>query len=185
MSKIQNNNQNNKDLDKKDLDKTNLDKNIEKLNKQIETQMKKAFYDLIIEKTACETPDFDWLIKLYSEIREGLISILKQGSDLRKEMEECFDIELFSQMIKNNAFGGEDMIKLINYTFNKLLQLGSPGRDKIYRERQEEILKHMYTDKATFGSIVGIYLKNSHLCLDELHLDIANIKKNLSNLNKK
>ena len=39
---------------------------------------------LIIEKTACETPDIDWLIKLYSEIREGLISILKQGSDLRK-----------------------------------------------------------------------------------------------------
>ena len=163
----------------------NLNKNVEKLNSQFKIQMKKAFYDLIIEKTSSDNPDFDWLVKLYSEIRDGLVNILKKNSKLRNEMEESFDVDLFSQMIRNNAFSGEDMIKLINYTFDKLLQLGSAARDKVVKERRDEILNLVYSQKNTFGQIVGLYLKNAHLSLDELHLDIANIKKNISNIGKK
>ena len=38
----------------------NHNKNIEKINSEFQKTMKKAFYDLIIEKTSAEKPDFDW-----------------------------------------------------------------------------------------------------------------------------
>ena len=171
------------------MNKTSIEKNkennIKKLNNKIEIQMKKAFYNLLIEKTSSENPDFDWLVKLYSEIRDGLTKILKQGSYLRNEIEESLDVELFNQMIRNNAFKGEDMIKLINYTFEKLLQLGSAARDNKIKERRDEILDVIYKDRGTFGEIVGIYLKNAHLSLEELHFDLANLKKTISNIGKK
>ena len=171
------------------MNKTSIEKNkennIKKLNNKIEIQMKKAFYNLLIEKTSSENPDFDWLVKLYSEIRDGLTKILKQGSYLRNEIEESLDVELFNQMIRNHAFKGEDMIKLINYTFEKLLQLGSAARDNKIKERRDEILDVIYKDRGTFGEIVGIYLKNAHLSLEELHFDLANLKKTISNIGKK
>ena len=163
----------------------NHNKNIEKINSEFQKTMKKAFYDLIIEKTSSEKPDFDWLVNLYCEIREGLIKILKKGSPLRNEIEESLDIELFSQMIRNNAFNGEDMYKLTNYTFEKLLQLGSAVRDKEVETKRDEIFTLMQNKEVTFGKIVGLYLKNAHICLDLLHLDLQNLKANLENIKNK
>lgn len=174
-------------MEKEEIDKNieKLDKNIENLNKKIELQMKKAFYNLIIEKTSSTNPDFDWLVSLYTEIKQGLIKILKKNSTLYKEIDENLDVELFSQMIKNNAFSGKDMIGLVNYTYEKLLQLGSPARDKVYNNRKNEIIEYSMKADASFGGIVGLYLKNTHMSIDELHEDIANIKSNLEKINKK
>lgn len=152
----------------------------DKINADLEVQLKKAFYDLIVEKTDSDTPDFDWLIKLYSEIRDGLMCFLKKGSSLRTEIEDCLDIEIFTQLITNSAFRGEDMVKLINYTFNKLLELGSPGRDVDYQKRREEALVCVYSEDVTFGKIVATYLQNAHISIGELHSDLANIKNTLT-----
>ena len=167
------------------MEKDKINQNIENLNKKIELEMKKAFYNLIIEKTNSNNPDFDWLVSLYSELKQGLIKILKKDSSLYDEIDENLDVELFSQMIRNNAFNGKDMFNLVNYTYEKLLQLGSPARDKIYTTRKNEIIEYSTKSDASFGGIVGLYLKNTHQSIDELHSDIANIKNNLEKISKK
>ena len=164
---------------------TNHNKKIDQINSEFQKTMKNAFYSLIIEKTSSEKPDFDWLVNLYSEIRSGLIKILKKGSPLRNEIEASLDIELFSQMIRNNAFRGEDMYKLTSYTYEKLLELGSAARDKEEKKKRDEIFTLMQNKDATFGKIVGLYLKNTHICLDLLHLDLENLKNNLENIKNK
>lgn len=146
--------------------------NLDGLKNKIITQYKKSFYDLIEEKTCSDTPDYDWLIELYSEIREKLIYFLKKDSPLRKEIEESFDVELFSQMIKNNAFKANDLYNLINYTFEKFLQLGSPARDKDVKKMRDDLFSLM-KDNATFGKIVSNYLKYSHMCLENFYDDMG------------
>ena len=47
------------------------------MEQQIENAMKKAFYDLIEEKTNQNPPDYDWLVRLYAEIKERLLYYLK------------------------------------------------------------------------------------------------------------
>ena len=111
-------------------------KKIDRLNKQIEEIYKKAFFDLLEQKTKAEPPDYIWIEKLYEELRNKLTVILKKGSALRVEIEESMDPQIFSQMIRNKAFNGNDLYNLVNYVFvKKCKQLGSPGRDKDVDEK--------------------------------------------------
>ena len=155
--------------------------NLDGLKNKIITQYKKSFYDLIEEKTCSDTPDYDWLVELYSEIREKLIYFLKKDSPLRKEIEESFDVELFSQMIKNNAFKANDLYNLINYTFEKFLQLGSPARDKNVKKMRDALFSLM-KDNATFGKIVSNYLKYTHMCLENFYEDMGKAPDILNSL---
>lgn len=155
--------------------------NLDGLKNKIITQYKKSFYDLIEEKTCSDTPDYDWLVELYSEIREKLIYFLKKDSPLRKEIEESFDVELFSQMIKNNAFKANDLFNLINYTFEKFLQLGSPARDKNVKKMRDDLFSLM-KDNATFGKIVSNYLKYTHMCLENFYEDMGKAPDILNSL---
>ena len=76
-----------------------FNKNMERLNKQMETTMKKAFFDLLEQKVASNPPDYEWLTRLYTEIKDKLIKLLKPTSKLRKHIEEQMDPEFFQPRI--------------------------------------------------------------------------------------
>ena len=46
-----------------------LEQQQEKLNEQIKSTYIKAFFDLLEEKVRQEPPDYEWIVKLYKEIR--------------------------------------------------------------------------------------------------------------------
>jgi len=156
-------------------------KNLDGLKEKIIIQYKKSFYNLIEEKINSDTPDFDWLVSLYVEIKERLVYFLKKESNLRIEIEENLDVELFSQMLRNNAFDGKDLYQLINYTFEKFLQLGSPVRDPDVKKMREELFSLM-GENATFGKIVSLYLKNAHICLETFYDDMGKAPEVLKKL---
>ena len=152
------------------------EKQMNNLKKQIQDNFKKAFFDLLKEKVAQNPPDYDWITKLYSEIQAKLKNLLKTTSPLRKEIEECMDVELFDQMIRNNAFSGEDFYKLINYVFDLIKKLGSPARDKNVDYKKQEILDIMMNG-GTFADIVPIFIKNANDTIDLIYIDIENLIK--------
>lgn len=43
------------------------------LEKQVRDSFEKAFFDLLKEKVAEEPPDYDWLIRLYTEIKTKIM----------------------------------------------------------------------------------------------------------------
>tara|TARA_X000001036_G_C20628450_1_gene786132 strand:- start:444 stop:932 length:489 start_codon:yes stop_codon:yes gene_type:complete len=151
-------------------------KNIDKLNKQIEDNFKKAFFDLLNQKVAENPPDYDWITKLYTEIQVKLKKLLKPTNPLYKEIEEHMDIQLFDQMIRNNAFNGVDFYNLINYVFELIKKLGSPARDNLANSKKEEILNIM-KNGGTFADIVPIFIKNANECIDFIYTDIQNLLK--------
>ena len=146
------------------------------MKQQIQDNFKKAFFDLLKKKVACNPPDYNWITKLYSEIQIKLKKMLKITSPLRKEIEECMDVELFDQMIRNNAFSGEDFYKLINYVFDLIKKLGSPARDQNVEEKKQEILDIMMNG-GTFADIVPIFIKNANDTIDLIYIDIENLIK--------
>ena len=138
-----------------------LDKNIKKLNAQVEETYKFAFYNLLEERVSSNPPDCDWLTRLYGEIRLKLTQLLKTDSQLRKEIEESMDLELFDQMIRHGALNMEDF--------------QSPGRDKETKERLEDISELIRSGNATFGSVVPLFIRNANYCLDLIYKDIENL----------
>jgi len=93
---------------------------MERIQKQIKDTYHKAFFDLLEQKVHEEPPDYDWISKLYLEIRIKLTKLLKSSSTLRIEIEEKMDPTIFNQMMRNNAFNGTDLFNLISYVFDKI-----------------------------------------------------------------
>ena len=99
-----------------------FDKNVNRLTKQVKETYKRAFFDLLEEKVGASPPDYEWLTRLYGEIRSKLIALLREGSQLRVEIEESMDCDFFKQLISHNVFSPENFYALIRYVFEKCKQ---------------------------------------------------------------
>jgi len=165
------------EAEKKEL----FDKNIERINKQVESTMKTAFFDLLEQKVSTNPPDYDWLTRLYTEIRDKLTRLLKHSSKTRKHIEEQMDPEFFHQLISNNVFEPKSFYALICFVFEQCKALGSPGRDKETDEKLKELLDHYNSGNATFATMVPMFIKNANICIDNIYLDIQNLSKQFSN----
>jgi len=157
-----------------------FNKNVERLNKQMEETMKRAFFDLLEQKVAENPPDYEWITRLYTEIRDKLTRLLKQTSKTRKHIEEQMDPEFFHQLISNNVFEPKSFYALICFVFEQIKALCSPGRDKETDEKLQELLDHFNSGNATFATLVPMFIKNANVCIDHIYLDIQNLQKQFS-----
>jgi len=152
--------------------RANYDLSMEHLEREVNATYKKAFFDLLEKKVSADPPDYDWLTRLYNEIREKLLVLLREGSTLHTEISKSMDVVLFKQMISNKAFDPTDLSKLINYVFAKCKQLCAPARDEETDAKLQEIVDHTATGKATFATVVSLFIRNTHACLDRIYDDI-------------
>lgn len=153
------------------------------LNQQMDTQFKKAFFDLLEEKVREEPPDYDWITRLYQEIRTRLSSLLREDSNTRKELEDSMDVELFRQMIENKAFGAVELYNLIEHVFELCKKLGSPARDNEVDKFKFQVLGLM-KNNGTFAQIVPLFIKNANECIDNIYKDLNVVKENIQKLKK-
>lgn len=151
------------------------EKSIQKIKIQISENMTKAFFNLIDENFNSDNPDYNWITNLYIEIRDRLCSYLNKNSKTYNKIHEDFDHELFKQMIQNKVFDSVSLFKLINNTFYWIEKLQAPCRDDFTIESKNKVLN---TDQK---NIISVFLKEVHLCLNNIDEDMNNYK-NLSNL---
>jgi len=163
--------------------KEKFDKNVTHLTEQVKETYKRAFFDLLEAKVG--DTDYEWLTRLYGEIKTKLTTLLRQNSQLCREIEECMDCELFHQMIRHDAFNPEDFYKLIRYVFEKCKQLGSPARDSETDAKLQEIVDFVDSGEATFATLVPLFIKSANECLDMIYEDIKALKERIKNGNKK
>ena len=162
--------------------RVDYDKSMKLIEQEVRETYKKAFFDLLEKKVAADPPDYDWLTRLYAEIKEKLVILLSEGSSLRNEIEESMDVDLFKQMISNNAFDPADLAKLIRYVFAKCKQLCAPARDEETDAKLKEIIDHMESGKATFATIVPMFIRNTHVCLDRMYDDIKALSSRMKKI---
>ena len=153
------------------------------LHKQIEDTYKQAWSDILHDKVKQTPPDYDWIVKLYKEIRYKLTFFLKQGSPFRVQIEEGMDVELFDQMIRHGAFQGPEFVALVEFVFDKCLKLGSPARDNDVKEFKREVMTALQ-NKATFAELVPLFFKHANTAVDWIQEDLFGVKQNLETLCK-
>lgn len=141
------------------------------IKKQIENQMKKAFFDLIDDTVNSEKPDYEWITKLYSELRDRLCAFTKKNSKTYLKIIEDFDVELFNQMITNDVFDQSSFLKLVNGSFGWIEKLQAPMRDEFTKEAKNRVLS---SDPKKF---ISTFLKEIHNCLDNLEYDFIEFFK--------
>ena len=145
-------------------------------NDEIKETYQKAFFDLLEERVSDKEPAYDWIVKLYLEIKMKLLKITSKNSKLAMEINNTMDLQLFEQMIRNNAFDGNDFYNLINFVFDMCLKLQSPQRDEDTNNRRNEALDSM-KNGGTYAQIMVKFIKNANICIDFIYEDIINLSK--------
>ena len=144
--------------------------------------MKKAYFDLVEEKLTTEPLDYAWVTQLYDEIKFKLIGILKPDSELRNDIEDRMDTELFEQMIRHKAFYYRDLWQLVNYTFDKILSLCAPVRDPDVKAKLDE-LNEMMDNEMTIPKVLTKYIEYANDGLDMIYDDLGVVLNGLQNEN--
>ena len=156
--------------------------NQDKLEKQIRDQFYKAYFDVLKEKVEQEPPDYEWIVRLYEEIKLKLTKLFKEGSTTRNEIEEKLDVKLFDQMLRNKAFNLNDFEGLTNYIFGLCIKFGSPQRDKATAEMRDEILNEIKKN-SPFSILIPIFIKNANTCVDHIYEDLQTTLRNIDKKN--
>jgi hypothetical protein len=137
------------------------------LEKQISDMYNKAFYDIIDETINSEKPDYNWIVNLYSEIKNRLLKYIKKDSKTYKQIDEQFDIILFRQTIENNVFDMDSLLRLVNTTYYWIKMLQAPIRDQSTEQSKNNILT------AKPEKMVSTYIREVNKCLDYLDEDLV------------
>ena len=133
--------------------------------------MKKAYFDLVEETLTTEPLDYAWVTQLYDEIKFKLIGVLKTDSELRNDIDERMDSELFEQMIRYKAFDYRDLRQLVNYVFDKILRLCAPVRDPDVKAMLDE-LNEMMDNGEPMPKVLTKYIEYANDGMDTIYDDL-------------
>jgi len=138
--------------------------NLDIINKQIKDNFYKAFFDKIKETVKSDKPDYEWISSLYIEIKNRLLSLTKKDGKTFTEIDESFE------MIINDVFDVNSMIKLINNTYSWIEKLQSPMRDKELQESKNNLFRE------ESDNIIPKFLMEVHKYIDYIYEDLDNLK---------
>ena len=137
------------------------------IKNQIQEMYEKAFYDVIDENVNSDKTDYDWIVNLYTEIKNRLLRYVKKDSKTYNLIDSQFDIKLFRQMIENDIFNMESLGKLINTTFYWIESLQAPQRDSETRDSKQRVFS------ASKEKMVSTFIKEVNKCIDTLDKDLV------------
>lgn len=144
------------------------------MEQQIKEQFTRAFYDTI--KHSIQEQNFDHIVRLYAEIRDRLAKFIKKNAPTHQRLMAEFDVDLFEQMLRNNAFDGHSLVSLITNTFKWIHDLQMPIRDSETEEAKQRVMQA----GSTIIDVVPVYIKEAHGMINILEKDMQEFYENRS-----
>ena len=112
---------------------------LRKVKEQLKTQFNKAFVDLMESNLKSDKPDWEWISRLYKEIRDKICNLTPNRKDRIKEIHEKMDVDIFYQMVSNNAFNGRSLSALVEYVFKHIRELEAPAKNVVTDETEDRV----------------------------------------------
>ncbi|GMH00350.1 hypothetical protein Nepgr_002189 [Nepenthes gracilis] len=108
---------------------------------KVKETMEKAFWDGIMESVNREQPDFSWVLKLMTEIRDELCEM--SPDSWRQEIFDIIDEDILSQVLRS---GTVDMIylgKILEFSLVTLEKLCAPANDDEMKANHRILMKEL------------------------------------------
>jgi len=149
---------------------------LEKLKRQVESNMKRAFFDLIETALSSTPPDHEWIARLYAEMRDKLCSLTPNRPDLRAQVQQNLDVAAFADMVRHEAFEAADLRNLVSFVFGRLASLCAPARDRDVQQRRSDLEALLAQPGTTFARFAVAFLKSFHTTMEEVEADVEAFK---------
>ena len=153
-------------------DKT--EKQIDAINKQIETQMHFAYNDTI--RVALDNCDYEFIGKLYAEIRDSLCNFVKKDGKTYLKIVSDFDVDFLKELMKNKQLSNDHLHAIVHMTFSWVAKMQAPFRDSETEASKNRVLKGIDAE-----DIVPAYINEVHKCLNNIEHDIQELVENRNN----
>lgn len=160
-------------------DKLYLDEDDESgVKAKIKETMEKAFWDGIMESMKQEQPDYSWVLKLMTEVRDELCEMSPRS--WRQEITDVIDIEILSQVLRSGTLDMNYLEKLLGYALMTLQKLSAPANDDKMKASYLNLLKELslvtQSGDNTNSSFAIAVIKGLRFILKE----IQHLKKEIS-----
>ncbi|XP_021760414.1 uncharacterized protein LOC110725234 [Chenopodium quinoa] len=136
---------------------------------QIKEAMEKAFWDGIMESMQQELPDFSWVLKLMTEVRDELCEMSPNA--WRQEITDTIDIDILSQVLSAGTLDITYLGKLLEYALTTLQKLSAPVNDDERKAAHLNMLKELneasHSGDNTKSSFAISIVKGLHFVLNE------------------
>ena len=114
------------------------EKQIDAINKQIETQMHFAYNDTI--RVALDNCDYEFIGKLYAEIRDSLCNFVKKDGKTYLKIVSDFDVDFLKELMKNRQLSNGHLHAIVHMTFGWVAKMQAPFRDSETEAAKNRVL---------------------------------------------
>jgi len=152
-------------------EKNKTEKQIDAINEQIKTQLHFAYNDIV--RTALDNCDYEFIGKLYAEIRDSLCNFVKKDGKTYQQIHEDFDVDFLTELMKNKQLSVDHLFGMTHMTFTWIKNMQAPFRDKETEAAKQRVLKGIDAE-----DIVPAYLNEVHNCLNNIENDIQELVEN-------
>ena len=136
------------------------------MNINIREIVQKAMADSIksiVDKKCKTDDDVMWLTSLYTEMKNSLKRLTPRRYDLHNELENALDVNLFEQMVRHDALVIGDIYPIVDFVFERLLQLCAPSQDAHVRD-----LHNGLRIETESGVLISMFLTHVHSIIAEI-----------------
>jgi hypothetical protein len=152
-------------------EKNKTEKQIDAINEQIKTQLHFAYNDIV--RTALDNCDYQFIGKLYAEIRDSLCNFVKKDGKTYQKIHEDFDVDWMKELMKNKQLSNDHLHGIVHMTFGWVLKMQAPFRDTETEAAKQRVLLGIDGEE-----IVPAYINEVHKCLNFIEHDIQELVEN-------
>ncbi|GAB4844762.1 hypothetical protein Ancab_038151 [Ancistrocladus abbreviatus] len=124
---------------------------------KVKETMEKAFWDGIVESVNREQPDFNWVLKLMTEVRDELCEM--SPNSWRQEIVDAIDIDILSQVLKCGKLDMNYLGKILEFALLTLQKLSAPVDDDEMKATHQKLLRELLEISQSEDSSSSSYAK--------------------------
>ena len=128
--------------------------------------MKKAMHDAIrdaLTHASTSERNVEWIDRLYREMLHSLQNLTPNRQDIHEALARALDVDLFCQMLRNDAVDVDDVRPVIDYVTTHLSNVCAPSQDRRLNEMRDTLSK---IDDAPH--LIATFLSESTVFIDEV-----------------
>ncbi|KAL9269831.1 T-complex protein 11-like protein [Drosera capensis] len=154
-----------------------VDEEHDSLKKRVKETMENAFWDGIMDSVSGEQPDFSWVLKLITEVRDELCEI--SPSNWKQDIVDAVDLDILSQVLTTGVLDTAYLGKVFAFVLVTLQKLSAPANEAEMKATHQTLLKELAgislsTDSSFFARAL---IKGLHYVLHMIQILKIQISK--------
>ncbi|KAJ8767725.1 hypothetical protein K2173_020665 [Erythroxylum novogranatense] len=108
---------------------------------KIRKTMEEAFWDGIMESLKQDDPNYDQIIQLMREVRDGICEMAPES--WKQGIVEAIDLDILNQVLESGNLDIEYLAKLLEFALGTLQKLSSPVHEDELKAKHQKLLKEL------------------------------------------